>query len=332
MTETVTLPPLQVPAREIPVPTSISPEARSVLAMGMIGPPPTPAPALDDVEGWKGLIADHERMVLEMLGTDAFTISDDVEIEEVDLGGFILSKIRPPSVESDDRRVYLEIHGGGWTEGGGAIGRKRAADTSEELKAPVWYVDYRMPPDHPYPTPLDDCVSAYRALLGERTPAEIVIGGPSAGANLAPATVLRARDEGLPLPAGVILVSVAGDLAAAGDTWFTNEGVDTVLRGMHLDSALLYAGGHDLRDPYLSPIYGDFTRGFPPTMLISGTRDKLLSDTVRLHRALRRAEIDAELHVWEAATHAMFLGMTPEDRERAAEMKRFAERCWGGVP
>jgi acetyl esterase/lipase len=302
-----------------------------MLALGPIGPPPGSSPPLDDVDGWKKLIAEHEAMVLEMLGTDAVTISDDVVIEEVDLGGCTLSKIRPPSVAVDDRRVYLEIHGGSWTEGGGAVGRKRAANTAQELGASVWYVDYRMPPDHPYPTPLDDCVAAYRALLEERRPAEIVIGGPSAGANLAPATVLRARDEGLPVPAGMILLSVAGDLTGSGDTWYTNEGIDTVLRGMELEPALLYANGHDLRDPYLSPIYGDFSWGFPPTMLISGTRDKLLSDTVRLHRALRRAGVEAELHVWEAATHAMFLGLAPEDHERSAEMKRFAEHCWAAA-
>ena len=81
------------------------------------------------------------------------------------------------------------------------------------------------------------------------------------------------------------MTSPCTDLTEDGDTWSTNEGVDTVMRGSFLPCFELYAGGHDLRDPYLSPVYGDFTRGFPPTILSSGTRDKLLSDTVRFHRA-----------------------------------------------
>jgi epsilon-lactone hydrolase len=89
---------------------------------------------------------------------------------------------------------------------------------------------------------------------------------------------------------------------------------------------LLYAGGHDLRDPYVSPVFGDFSRGFPPTLLASGTRDILLSDTVRLHRALRAANIPAELHVFEAAPHVFFRGQAPEDRELDREVRDFIER------
>ena len=169
---------------------------------------------------------------------------------------------------------------------------------------------------------------AYRALLEFRRPAEIVIGGSSAGAALTASTILRARDEGLPLPAAAVMNTPCVDLTEAGDTWQTNQGVDTVMRGSFDRAFLLYANGHDLREPYLSPVFADFGPGFPPSILLSGTRDVLLSDTVRLHRALLRAGVDAELHVFEAAGHAGFLGMAPEDRERAAEMRRFAEAHW----
>ena len=90
---------------------------------------------------------------------------------------------------------------------------------------------------------------------------------------------------------------------------------------------LLYAGGHDLKEPYLSPLYGDL-EGFPPTILLTGTRDCLLSDNVRMHRALRAAGVDASLHVWEAAGHGGFLGMAPEDAERGTEIRRFANEVW----
>jgi acetyl esterase/lipase len=87
----------------------------------------------------------------------------------------------------------------------------------------------------------------------------------------------------------------------------------------------LYAGSHDLRDPYLSPIFADFSKGFPPTLLSSGTRDLFLSNTVLLHRALRRAGIEAELHVFEAMSHGGFFGKAPEDRELLGEHVRFID-------
>jgi acetyl esterase/lipase len=189
-----------------------------------------------------------------------------------------------------------------------------------------------MPPDHPFPTGVDDGVTAYRRLLQERRPDEIILGGASAGGNLAAATTLKARDEGLPLPVACVLMTPCSDLTESGDTWNTNEGVDTVLRGSLLPCYELYAGGHDLRNPYVSPVYADLSQGFPPTILTSGTRDKLLSDTVRFHRALRAAGIDAELHVWEAFGHAGFLGRGPESTEREREIKRFADEHWKHEP
>ncbi|HEY8061052.1 MAG TPA: alpha/beta hydrolase fold domain-containing protein, partial [Acidimicrobiales bacterium] len=90
----------------------------------------------------------------------------------------------------------------------------------------------------------------------------------------------------------------------------------------------MYAAGHDLTDPYVSPLYGDFTKGFPPTILTTGTRDMLLSDTVRMHRALRSAGIPAELHVTEAGGHGGFFGMAPEDDEIQGEIRRFVDAQW----
>jgi acetyl esterase/lipase len=185
-----------------------------------------------------------------------------------------------------------------------------------------------MPPDHPFPAALDDCLATYRALLQERPPDQIIVGGASAGGNLTAALVLRARDEGLPLPAAVALFTPAVDLTEAGDSHQTNLGLDPLLPGSARPAFLLYAAGHDLTHPYLSPLNGDFTKGFPPTILTTGTRDMLLSDTVRMHRALRAAGIAAELHVTEAAGHGGFMGMAPEDEEILREVRRFADTHW----
>lgn len=142
------------------------------------------------------------------------------------------------------------------------------------------------------------------------------------GGGLAAACILKARDTGLPMPAACVLHSPQADLTESGDSSETNAMMDTVLKRLTRTIAL-YADGHDLKDPYLSPIFADFAKGFPPTLLSSGTRDLFLSNTVLMHRALRRAGIEAELHVFEAMSHAGFFGRAPEDRELVAEQVRF---------
>jgi acetyl esterase/lipase len=296
-----------------------------MLAMGLLATPLT-WPAIDDLEGWNKMIAESDAFAAAMFESTGSTLArDDTggELEELDLG-FPVYVVTPEGLAQGDRRVYLNIHGGAWVFGAGRMCKVTSKKAAAKLHATVWSVDYRMPPDHPYPTPVDDCVASYRALLEHRRPEEIVIGGESAGANLAAALILRARDEGLPLPTAVVLESGAYDLTLAGDTWRTNLGVDTILTSDVLPAVELYADGEDLRHPYISPLFGDLA-GFPPSILLSGTRDLLLSDTVRMHRALRRAGRVAELHVWEAAGHGMFLGNAPEDADRAAEIRRFTE-------
>ncbi len=202
---------------------------------------------------------------------------------------------------------------------------------AEAVRARTWGVDYRMPPDHPFPTPLDDCLSAYRLLFDERRPEEIIVGGASAGGNLAAALVLRAHDEGLPLPAAVVINTGAFDLTGSGDSWQINDGLDNVLSGSGAAvSSICTPPAPTCGTPHLAAVRRP-DRGFPPTILFTGTRDMLLSDNCRMHRALRPAGVDAELHVWEAAGHGGFLGMAPEDAERYAEMRRFAEAHWAGA-
>lgn len=209
--------------------------------------------------------------------------------------------------------------------GGGDVCRVLAGLMAERIHMTVWSVDYRMPPDHPFPAALDDCVAVYAQLLTIRSAEQIVVGGGSAGGNLAAALVLRARDEGLPLPAATVLVSPEVDLTESGDTFQTNLGVDTTLARSLMPANLLYAGGHDLADPHLSPLFGDVAKGFPPTFLASGTRDLFLSNTVRMHRNLRATGVPSELHLIEAAPHGGFIG-APEDLEILDDMIEFIGR------
>ncbi|MDE2303499.1 MAG: alpha/beta hydrolase [Sphingomonadales bacterium] len=245
----------------------------------------------------------------------------------IEANGVRVHVVTPEGVSVDDRATYLEFHGGAMLWGDGESARLMGMITAAAVRARVWAVDYRTPPDHCYPAPLDDCVAAYRALLETTDPGHIILGGASAGGNFAAATVLRARDEGLPLPAALVLPTPELDLTESGDSFATLLGVDTALTSRLMPANRLYAGGADLADPYLSPLFGDFTRGFPPTYLQSGTRDLFLSNTVRMHQLLRRAGIEAELHVLDACTHVAFMaGIEAEDRLR--EMRRFVDRHW----
>ena len=249
---------LHLPARDIPVPTSVSPEAQAVLAMGRLGPPPRESPALDDVAGWKAYVRESDDFVRSMVGDPTAAFAGT--IEERDTGSCPVYVVTPDGVRDDDRRVFLDIHGGAWVLGGGDLCKMTAISSADAVGARTWAVDYRMPPDHPFPTPLDDCLAAYHLLLEERRPEEIIVGGASAGGNLAAALVLRARDLGLPLPAAVVFNTGAFDLTGSGDSWQTNNGLDNVLDGSASPAIEIYAGGHDLRDPYISPLFGDLAR------------------------------------------------------------------------
>jgi acetyl esterase/lipase len=316
-------PALNVPTRTIPVPTSVSPQAQAQLAQAMLSNPTWPAQG--DIAGWRALIAGMDERGLAGLSMMAQYIQADVE--EIDADGARVFVATPHGLADDDRAVYLDIHGGALLWGGGESCRAMALITAGMIGAKVWAVDYRTPPDHRYPAALDDCVTAYRALLRQRRSEQVVIGGPSAGGNIAAATILKARDEGLPLPAAAVILTPQIDLTESGDTFNTLLGVDTALTSRLMPANLLYAGGHDLTHPYLSPLFGDFSKGYPPTFLQSGTRDLFLSNTVRMHRALRQAGVEAELHVFEAATHVMFFG-SPEGDDFNRELRGFLDKHW----
>jgi epsilon-lactone hydrolase len=143
---------------------------------------------------------------------------------------------------------------------------------------------------------------------------------------------LRAKAEGLPLPGAIAPCSPPCDLTATGDSFSTNEWIDNVIvsfDGYPKRVLKLYAGDRDLKDPQLSPIYGDF-HGLPPTILMSGTRDLLLSDTVRAHRKLRRAGVTADLHVYEGLSHAQHLYDPTQTvpKEVFGEIALFLKRIW----
>jgi acetyl esterase/lipase len=311
--------PVRLPARDIPPPRTISPEAQANLALNAANPPMA-RPDASDIAGWREAIVRSQEMFDPI--ARAGLASSSATVEESELGGVPVYVGRPLSELDEDAPVYLYIHGGAFVFGGGLFPVAQAAVNADRLGCTVVSVDYRMPPDHPFPAAPEDCVAVYQALLERHPPGRIVIGGSSAGGNLAAAATLMIRDRGMPLPAGVILLTPEVDLTEAGDSFRTNELLDVVLKRGLPDCNALYAAGHDLTDPYLSPLFADLA-GFPPTLVQTGTRDLFLSNSVLFHRKLRNAGVDAQLHVWEAMPHGGFGGATLEDAEVFEELRTF---------
>jgi epsilon-lactone hydrolase len=310
---------LSLPARFIPVPSTVSPEAQKFL--GTPAPERAAAPPIADKAAWRAHAAEADRNMQSLLAPLEGLLP--ARIESTTVGSAVLYEVTPNAVnEQNKSRAILYFHGGGYYTGGGRSCALMALTLAVAAGCTVYSSDYRMPPDYPYPAAIDDGVAAYRHVISRVKPSHLAVAGISAGGGLAAAVTLKVRDLGLPLPAAALLVTPESDLTESGDTFQTNRYLDIVLPAPIPDSIALYADGHDLFDPYLSPIYGDFTKGFPPTILVSGTRDLFLSNTVNFHRALRRANIETDLHVFEAMPHGGFRG-APEDAESIAEQVRF---------
>ena len=310
---------LHIPEQLIPVPASISPQGQAWLAA---------AAQRRNSGGGNDIQAGADAALL-FLRPMAAGFQGSMETIALSSG----AKLYRATPEGRSGRLaevaYFDVHGGGFVAGGGEMCQLIAKLRAMDYGAEVYAVDYRLAPQHPFPAALDDCIEAYRMILEQRPASTMVVGGASAGGNLAAALMLRARDEGLGLPLALLLQTPAMDMTYAGDSHRTNLYLDVNIGGA-LDGPDSYAADSDPSNPYLSPLFGDFSKGWPPTLLTTGTRDLLLSDTVRMHRALRRAGVQAELHVSEASPHGGFMGANaPEDAEIMAECRRFVRQAWG---
>ena len=219
------------------------------------------------------------------------------------------------------RGVFFHVHGGGYTGGSSVIGRLYTRITAGG-GPDIVSVDYRLAPEHPYPAALDDALAAYRAVL-ETVPADkVVVGGESAGGNLAIALVQRLIADGLPLPAAVVPVFPWSDLTHTSSAWTTNAGRD-ILTKQGLDHcSLAYAGGLPLDDPRISPQFGSF-KGFPPALVPVGTRDCLLEDARAVVKQMKESGVTVTLREWPGAVHGFTLLPVPESRAAMAEIRDF---------
>ena len=316
----------QVPARDIPVPDTTSPQLRALIAAPL---PPTWNTHPKSADEWRAFV--NARAQLSLKGIPVLKEKMKVTTEPGVIAGVKVFTVTPSEIAEGNRnRVLLHIHGGGYVLSPGEAGLPEAILMAGHGRVKVISVDYRMPPDHPYPAAMDDAMAVYRALVKTVDPKRIGVFGTSTGGGMTLALVLRAKAEGLPLPGAIAPGTPWSDMTKTGDSYFTNDTIDNVLvsnEGWLGDAAKLYANGHDLKDPQLSPIYGDL-RGFPPTTLTTGTRDLFLSNTVRVHRKLREAGVVADPHVFEGMSHGQYLFSpdAPESRQHFAEIVAFFDR------
>src|SRR6516225_2768228 len=275
----------EIPAYTLPVPEDISAQMRALVAA-----PPLPWDIHPrSIAEWKELVARVAAPAKTLLPTMREKLG--VKLEQTTIGGVNVFILTPRTIAPENaNRVFVHFHGGAYVLNPGEPGTREGTLMAGFGRVKVISVDYRTSSDAPYPAALDDCVAVYRDLLKSMPPQRIAVFGTSTGGALTMALVLRARQEGMPLPAAIAPGSPWSDMTKTGDTFHSHNMVDNFqvsYDGYLKDSAYLYANGRDLKDPMLSPIYGDLN-GFPPTILTSGTRDLFLSLTVRTHRKLRR--------------------------------------------
>ncbi len=317
------LAPREVPAHVLPVPGTVSPQVQKLIAAPLRqnwNAPPTTG------EAWREAANAGAAATARTL--PAMRERLRVRVEATTMDGVKVFVVTPDDMPPENRdRLLVHVHGGCYVLNPGEGALPEAMMMAGFGRFRVVAVDYRMPPDAYFPAALDDAMTVWKAVSRTNDPRKTAVFGSSAGGALTLEMVLRAKQEGLPLPAAIAPGTPMSDVTGAGDSFQTNAMVDNVLvspDGFCDAATRFYANGHDLRDPLLSPIYGDL-RGFPPTILTTGTRDLLLSNTVRTHRKLRQAGVEAVLQVYEGQSHAHYYrdDTAPETKEAFEEIAAF---------
>ncbi|MDE7370241.1 MAG: alpha/beta hydrolase [Desulfovibrio sp.] len=321
----------ELPSRTLPVPEDASPALKQAIETDASAIPWHLEPK--DAAAWKDLVqkaaAQTEKKVPGLLR------HLEIRCEKSAIAGVPVFLLEPPALPPTHAdKILLYFHGGGYVFNPGMAGLPEGIYMAAIGKFKVVAVDYRLAPECPYPAALDDAMAVYKALLESYPAKNIGVFGSSTGGGMTLALCLRAKEEGLPMPGAIAPGTPWSDLSKTGDSYFANTHVDDVLvqyEGLLEGMAKAYAGGHDLKAPLLSPVYGDM-QGFPPAILGTGTRDLFLSNTVRTHRKLREAGVPADLLVLEGLSHWQYVQLPPEAPETQfyfSEVAKFFETHLG---
>lgn len=301
------------PPHQPPLADTVSAEARATLTplLNAAGPPRMPGVIM------RTLATQGQKIMARRRGVKGVT-----QVKGRIAGVPVITFTRAGVDAATTPRLLINVHGGGFEVDSGSLTEN--IPLAARLEAAVVAVMYRLAPKHAFPAAVDDLLAVYREALKTRPPEQIAVYGTSAGAVLTAQFLVRLKAEGLPMPGAAGVFSGAGDMARDGDceaflpTIFPGEKLKQVVSG--------YAGKTERTDPMLSPIYADLS-GLPPTLLLTSTRDQLLSGTVNLHRALRRAGVAAELEVWDGLPHAFWAWVDcPETEDAFDTMASFFER------
>jgi len=271
------------------------------------------------------------RRRLQMFGYFVPRPPRDTQVSRLDLDGVPAVHVATP--RSLGNRHLLYLHGGGHISGTPGLYRDFTWRLADATAARVTILDHRLAPEHPFPAALDDAVTAYRRLLSDGAdPRRMAIAGESSGGGLTLSTLLRLRDEGLPLPAAAAVLSPWTDLALTGPSLQTNAKADPMISSSHATRLVAkYLAGADPRTPYASPLYGDPTN-LPPILIQVGSDEVLLDDSVRMAERLRAAGCQVEIEIWPRMPHAwqLWARVIPEAGAAIARIGEFIESNCAG--
>lgn len=314
-----------IPEKNLPVPSTVSEEMQEVIARPLN---PLAYFLPRSQKEWKEIVDKIDAIVVTRV-LPKLNILFPATVENHPIGGVNTFSVIPTTLLEENKDFLLiGLHGGGYMLFSGHAVLPECLAMAHYSKYKVLAIDYRMPPDHPFPAALDDVIAVYREVIKTQDPKKIGMFGTSAGSGLLLAVILKMQELNLPLPAVLSVGTPWSDLSKTGDTYYTNENIDNVVvtyDGIMEGMVAQYAGQHDLKNPYISPVYGNYTKEFPPSILTTGTRDLFLSNTVRVFRKLRLAGVDAQLQVFEGMSHAFYAEVydAPESAEAFDEIVKF---------
>ncbi len=255
-------------------------------------------------------------------------VPKDVNCEPIDVAGISAEWISAP--EAKDEKVILYLHGGGYILGSINSHREFVSRISRISKARVLIIDYRLAPEHRFPAAVEDAYMAYQWLIEDQeiAPNNLIIAGDSAGGGLTLATLINLRDKGIPLPTAAVCLSPWTDLGLTGESYKTKARIDPMVTidGLMFDTQL-YLGDTDYTNPLASPLYGDL-KGLPPLLILVGTAEVLLDDSVKIAKKAKKAGVDVILDIWDDMPHVfpLFAAFAPEGEQGIEKIGEFMRK------
>ncbi|MDG1827376.1 MAG: alpha/beta hydrolase [Henriciella sp.] len=269
-----------------------------------------------------------EMMRAAMLASTANMLPiESAKIGAGELGGVRAQRITPENVEGD--RTLLYFHGGGYVIGSPETHTGMVSHIADAMKASCWSMDYRLGPEDPFPAAIDDGVAAYKALLETGvSPNKIIISGDSAGGGTAVATAIKARDEGLPMPAGLALLSPWVNLTNESWSYDNKAERDPMITKASIDRmAGMYLNGADAKSPLASPVFADLS-GLPPMLIQVGPDEVLMSDSIMLAERAGAVNVEVSLEIWPEMFHVFqaFYPFLKQSRDAIARIGEWSAR------